>query len=389
MDLTVLGLVSGSVGAMVGALVQHGITSAKPSIHIRDVLIDPMQSDDEKGIAREVYQNKASKFFIVPEIVYKTAADVIYIKKPERYYQHPQFYSFWLYTVLRDITKVRLIHKQMPNIVREMRKALHSTSFFDYLSIWADYDIVFSPHLIKAFLDGALDLKGPELEDLDPRQAKHLFIIDEDGDFIIKPRHGKSIVLAWSRVKTVSNQIRPFFSRLAAAFAIEDLDTLSKTQKYIDTIKWNDPILNTMENIARDEIIKLSRVVIRGVIANAGRTPISLSGSGHLVVHSSGFSYHVGDPPSSHIVQDDISLPVELVDEGYIQRVPSIEVPPGGVRPFTAVSSLYLFEMEKPLQSILLALHGSERLCQLHFRRLDNGKITSSRKVPFRHDENK
>jgi hypothetical protein len=276
----------------------------------------------------------------------------------------------------------------MPRIVKELRHNLNGGVINDYLSIWSDYDQILRTHIIKGKIDGEFDLNSSTLEALSQQGsvATHPVSVDKDGDYIIHTG-SKQNLLAWSPNESLKDQAKPIMSRVAAAFAIEDRDTLGVIQRYIETINWDDPMLDKMEQLARQELKRMSRVAVRGVLSNSGKSPISISGSGNMKIFCEDFSYRTSEQPNSRKLQSNITLPMQFINEEYIQPIPSISIPGGGVVPFTAISPFYLFEIDKETRDDIIHLYGSDRAFELSFPRLDQNSHLTSVKSKFRRED--
>ena len=367
-------LTSALAGALVGAAADRYLSRPKPLIWVLDTYFDPMQSGDKEAIADEIFSHGASDHFLTPTNVYQTIYKNDYIEKLDRFYQHPSQYTFELYTRNRDNQNTRLLHSNMPQIIRELRIQFNTRLWGDLLSNWAQNSYPIMGQLKGMYVRQNFDVPKTKLVDANAAPI-HQISTDKDGDYFVNVGRLR-IPCVWSTDNVHASRLKAFMENIAFALAFEDREIIDALLIALEQVGWNDPNFSETANVIAAELARFEHVVVRGVIANGGQTPIAFDGRCSLVIYADKFSY------SGTTIRGSLTVALTCVDDGKLCRLPSLEIKAGSATAFTAISNDYMYQLHS--EAALRALYGNERNANVTFRRLDTTTLLSSKSFQFR-----
>lgn len=375
----IAGLVGAAAGSLATAIAEHMVTRPRPKVNVLRFELDPMQSDDQNAIAEDILQGKARKFFITPVSIMDAMRSSDYLHAPDPFYQHPHQFTFYLYKASRDAEMIRLLHREMPRVVSEMRGAIRVRDYQRFLQLFAYYDKPLWGQLSAAFVRQRFDLVVPSTtQAADP---KHPVSVDQDGDLFVSIGRYR-IPLIWTIDSVHKQRLSLFASRVANVLSNESPDGLEALMVFFEGVDWAALRLNEEAEAIAKELERFDRVVVRGIISNSGRCAVAVDGRCRIKINSRGFRYAPAVGAPEKVFPEDIDVVLRCVDSKFLRRVSSIEVPGGGATPFIAISESYLHEL--PAGEVVRPVLNGERTAEVTFNRLDNGRCVRSRKLAFR-----
>lgn len=375
------GLVGGVTGGIISQLASHRLSRSKPQVRLAEVMLKTAQPDigDGKSLARKILEKKAVYFFRVPKEVWMTLRNSDYVDAPDEYYQHPSQYTSALFKANRDNEEVQLLHSDIPHVLKELKRTLYAGLLKDFFVDWHSYQRVLWGQMLGECIRGNFQLGNSQ-----PKGGGHPIhssVVDEDGDFLVNMGRNRFNFI-WSPRKSHKLLVQPFAKSAASAFAYEDVDVLKCILAFLESRNWNDPSIQRVSQVIAEELAKYRKVVIRGVISNAGRSSVPISGQGRFVIASDGFEYRDQAEPAPPVRKlGRVVVEMSMMHENLFDELPSMVIPGGGAVPFEAHSDKYLFQL--PDHNEIKALYGSERTAFLQLRRLDQGKVLASNEVRF------
>lgn len=377
-------LIAGIAGAILGGAAGAGIgyflSLPRPKMRIANIALGPVQPDigDEKALARAILAGRATAFLRIDQDLVQASRDCDYIDSFQEYYQHPAQYTFKLFEANRDSERVRLLHKGIPDILKELKRTLYAGMVKEFILAWHPYQNIFWSQMLSEHARGSSDtLKSIALGSLgDPL---HSIAVDSDGDYAVI--FGRmNFIFDWSRKKSQKSIREPFAEKISKVFAHEHVDSLKLIVKFLEGVQWDDPTTNKISRLVTRELAHYSKLVVRGVINNGGRTPVSIAAKGKFSVESLGFEFQ-GAGSSTLRLNENIQVEMVVVKDNLLDIQHCLVIPGGGAVFFEAHSVNYLHKFDNAVP--LKALFGSERICTLCFPRLDCDDSLTSEPIKF------
>jgi len=159
-DVSVMsGLAGAILGGFAGATFAHWFSGARPSMRLASVSLSPIQPDvgDKKALAKAILAGKAKDYLLVPDDVLQTLRESDYVDSPDKFYQHPSMYTFALFQANRDNEMVRLQHKPIPDVLRELKRLLYAGLIQDFLQTWHPSQQIFWVQMLSEHVRGNFD----------------------------------------------------------------------------------------------------------------------------------------------------------------------------------------------------------------------------------------
>jgi len=373
----ITGIGSAIAGGIITAITIHMLSRGRLRINIHNIRIYTPQPDpgEEEALSRELLRSgRYPEFLEISDDVVNVFRNCDYVSNPEKYYLHPIQYTFFLFKEMGNAKKVKLMHKKIPSLVKELKGLLKQNLLEEFLIKWAPYQEVFWIQLLVSHIRGEFDI------DFSPSKGKtpaHRIITDENGNYFFNlGRH--RFVFPWTIRKSHKEIAQPFAQKISNIFAYEDKERLEEIVKFLEKIQWDDPNLEKVINTVRKELHRFSKIVIKGMLINSGRSPISVSGKGKLVIRAKEFEYR--EKGETKRIEEDLKIDISIMKDNLIEEEETIVIEGGKTVIFEAHSSKYLHELPPVIEEI----YNKERECYVMFSRLDNQKTVESNHVLFK-----
>ncbi len=383
----IIGLIGAIVGAGAGAVLTYYLSRPGIKMSLYNVSLSPWQPKTTDAIADDIIQHKkGSGFLVTPEETFQLFAKHDFVQSPDKTYQHPLLFTWYLYKANRDNENARIKNKAMPVVVKTLKSYLRQGLSDEFYAEWIEHQETLLSHITgeakrnNQSITDIVKKKQEEINDeLESLNCDHPVTIDEDGDYILN--FGRfDIGFIWSNSGVHKETVRSVCGTLAVAFAKWDTIILEKLIKFFEGITWDTPIYSQAENHIREMLLRYSRVIVQGVISNTGRTPLSVLGSATLEIDSKGYRIS-GDEDCE--IDEDLVIDLQLIGDDRVSVIPCITIGPGSSVPFVAASRLYIYEM--PEADKLIGVYKSERLAHLTISKVDvDGYQSVSSSIEFR-----
>jgi hypothetical protein len=385
-DPSVISGIGGAIGGSTATgILMHVLSKPKVKIDLQSVVLrtpQPNPEAEKKAIVRKILSDsRYPKFLRILPGIREIFTKCDYVSGPNEYYRHPIFYTYFLFNEYGYITRIKLMHKQIPGNLQKFKAYLNSDLIDDFLVTWHPYHRdIFWLHLLVDHIREEFDISlSKELENKKP---VHRILRDEEGDFFLNIGKYK-YSFPWSIKKDQREIGEKFAERVAKIFAHEDVEKLKEIIGYLGKINWEDPSLDEVARTIESELDRCRKMIVKGIVVNSGKTSVAISGKGRVIISASEFEYQ-SEGKTKQRINEDIPLPITIMKENMIEEYDSIVIRAGEAVCFEAHSDKYLFEQDDSLSQDIQAIYNQERECYVEFRRLDNRKFVKSNTVLFR-----
>ena len=231
---------------------------------------------------------------------------------------------------------------------------------------WPD----FWPVLEGSYLRQEFDFSAPEKDR--SSSARH-HEVNEDGDgnpVVIRGGHVLNITLP-VREGPLRARSRAFAERVADTVSYRDKDDLLDVTNFLVHIAGQLGAYRDVRERLQDEVQRNSYVLLRGHVANGGRSPFSVLDRGRMFLALAGFQ-PTGQEGAGAIEGDlELEMAIATADlqPGPTPNVAAVSSEPfvvagGAVRSFMAIAQRPLGELEDGT-AIIAAYESRERICYL------------------------
>lgn len=322
-----------------------------------DVLANCLLKDGGNALVRSkpslyasILDNQSLSFF-------KISLDHVYTNSDE--------YIRDLYLKRHHIKKLMMLHSNMPLVLENLRQALLKKDKLGFLREWKKSEIILKHHVLHGVRRRELNLP---FEEESYNKCSDAIVKEGNGGYHIVLENGGVIDLSIDSSNTgdkMAAYIRTGLKAVGVSLYLFDAEKLSVLVSYLSLYDWDDrEHKNIVEQIDL-ELDKYSKVVLKGVVVNSGRSAGGLMGLGHMVINSKGCVYK--QEGKSIEIEEQIGFDVAFMQPMLLNSKDSIQVPAGGVVKFEAHSTLSLLDME--FGQDIRGLFEKEKLFVLAFRR--------------------
>jgi hypothetical protein len=210
------------------------------------------------------------------------------------------------------------------------------------------------------------------------------------GDFVLYIGGTQTIVFAWSDYEKLASgpKVKELMTRLSSAFVYELRDDLVEVFDALPQIL-DVELAQGRDLLAQvdEQLAKYNRIIIGCVVANTGRSPLSIATDASAVVSLGGYTYTDGKG-GARTVPEDLVVHLRLISASAIESMElaaltaaivdlnrdsdePILVQPGEAVRITGTSEVPLAAMPEK-EAILAAYMGAERTAQLRMGRYAN-----------------
>lgn len=384
----ILEIIAWAIAGGTGSIaLSHWLSGPKASMY--DFSVDiacPQLTNQDLPVvaAQELYAKKGKDFCLPADDMFPAFDEHDYLSAPQRVYRHYQEYTSFLYTTINESEKLRSELSRMPDIVDRVVQLYGSNQpkeAFEELSKsgqrwWSP--IQGERRRLK------FDLSEITLDELKGRDAAFPIQVaksKEDGEVLSIPyvNLGRKL-LAMPFTPTSPEDEVEFSWKVALIFGTLHEAGLKKIFKFLKNHQWVPPAFDKVDALLKRELLEYSRIIFRGAVANTGRSPFSLSGTGRMMIKSRGIEYTDENERPVSLV-DDICLECNIVDETEVRGRGAVTVSPGAMVPISIVSRQKINEMAEAshilglfyrsnvsLEISMPATLKTDVVCKLNFR---------------------
>jgi hypothetical protein len=302
----------------------------------------------------------------------------------------------------RDAFRVGL--PAIVGVAQQLQTKLGADDFDGFKRLWArEYEILW-PAVEGAYVREEFELPPDPTYETSDRAGEFVktkegdkarLKVEEDADgrvlIVVPPTR---VVGLWSRSGIGAERSRELARRVGRAVACWKKQDLSVVLSYAATLEREClPLEHVVQHI-KDELERLKRLSVTALLSNGGGTPLSVSRQRcNLELFLEGYAYNQqGDGAARpYVNRARKTLELLLVDD-EAEPIRPITVPPGAVRPITAVYDASLQSESLPdggslYDLVQSALGGSERKWKLELPVIlpsEPGATVHSPKIAFR-----
>lgn len=363
----------GMLGGVASIMIGHILSKGKLKINLHSVDICPPRVYLKESEIMSMRYYTYTKFLEIPENIIDIFRNCEHIETPEEFYHHPAQYISFLLEQLRDSQRTIVINKKMPSVTKHLKSLLNQDLLEEFFNEWYKYQKTLWIRLLVGHIKGKFDIEFSPPKNKSPL---HKIIQSDDGNYLVN--FGKyELLFPWT-ITPMKKTSQPFAEKVSNIFAYEDKKKLKKLIKFLSTVHWDDPHIKKAIDTIQKELHKFSKITIKGILINTGRTAISVSGKGKLVILSKGFKYKEKEKIKE--VNKNLEIDISIMENNLIEEKGTIIIKGGEAVTFEAHSNKYLYELPPEVEQI----YDKERKCYVKFTQLDNQKTIKSVSILFR-----
>jgi hypothetical protein len=356
------------------ALLVYFLNRARPRADITDIaLYAPYCAAEEQVLIQDRIHGTTKKIFVTPKEAVEVCLRNKYLEpfSLDYAYYHPQSYINFIYGALSANEYWRVQYHNMLPVITQIRIDLDS-SLKESLRTFAHYHAPIWNELLRTFVRQEFDFS---LTDSAGEKSFHrinpIEIAQATGWGVVVD--GIPMYFQFNRdYSGPKDEILRFAHKLAKAIAWHDIAALKQVLDFLEEVDWRSSIFDETEKVLRDQVEKsFSRIIVRGLLIDKGRTAYAVAGAAKMRLYMKGFSYESQETGRHESLHMDIEMRMRCVDETYLRSVPTLAVNPGTAEPFLAVSEDYLRDMVD--REAIKAAFASERQCQIEFALTERG----------------
>jgi len=293
------------------------------------------------------------------------------------YYNLPAQYVEELISRRRRNELAREVSARHPEIVTELLSYLNTGQLDKFYALWADEQDILWSVLEGEHARGRFDL---DVQEMPTQNAVYSVMTDKDGDFLV-PLGRQNLLFIWTRREAQLERTKVFAEKVARVFAYRDIDLLRTIVQFLSRVQRREEVFDRLEKILGEELDSYRQVVARAVLANSGRSPVTVDEKIRFVLKARGQRFIDPRTQRQVVLEDDMKLNLHALDEDQLPKRQPITIPAGGAFSLEAASSDPLVTLKE--RNAIENLYGTSTRCHLQFRRFDLPRPLLSNEIYF------